>query len=164
MRYLKVLVIPLLTGLILSCTSKKQEQGKDYSGEIDSLLTELRILDDSLNTLNIQKVQRINESFKKFYDTAQVRDTQARKFRLYEDSQNILKWYGNLNREINYIRSHLRAMKKEFKGEDITETTKQRRLSEEREIVESIKQRFNQEYESLKQEVKALLNRQSIHE
>jgi len=164
MRNLKITVVLALTGLMLSCSPQKQEERKDYSHQIDSLLTELRILDDSLNTLNIQEVQRINESFKEFYDTAQVRDTQERRSRLYEDSQNILKWYGNVNREINYSRSHLRAMKKEFESEEISNSAKQKKLKEEKQIVASIKERFDQEYESLKKEVEALLNREGIHE
>ncbi|MFP4619714.1 MAG: hypothetical protein ACLFM7_00235 [Bacteroidales bacterium] len=163
MNGFKILMLLLLTGLMFSCTSQKQE-GQDYSEEIDSMLTKLRVLGDSLDSLNIREVQQINKSYWKYYDTAQVRDTQDIKFRLYEKSQNILKWYGNVNREINYSRSHLKSIKEEFKNEDIPDSTKKKKLKEEKQIVSSIQKRFEKEYQSLKKEVEALLNRKSIDE
>lgn len=159
MNHYKILMIVVLTGLLFSCTSQKQES-KDYSREIDSLLTDLRALDDSLNTLNIREVQRINDSLSLYYDTAQVQDTQERKFRLYEQSRDILQWYGNVNREINYSRSHLRALKDEFKNPDIPDSTKRKKLQKEKQIIVSIQERFDEEYESLGKEVKELLNSQ----
>ena len=160
MRNLKITVVLALTGLMLSCSPQKQEERKDYLHQIDSLLTELRILDDSLNTLNIREVQRINDSLSLYYDTTQVQDTQERKFRLYEQSRDILQWYGNVNREINYSRSHLRALKDEFKNPDIPDSTKRKKLQKEKQIIVSIQERFDEEYESLGKEVKELLNSQ----
>ena len=159
MNHYKILMIVVLTGLLFSCTSQKQES-EDYSREIDSLLTDLRALDDSLNTLNIREVQRINDSLSLYYDTAQVQDAQERKFRLYEQSRDILQWYGNVNREINYSRSHLRALKDEFKNPDIPDSTKRKKLQKEKQIIVSIQERFDEEYESLGKEVKELLNSQ----
>jgi hypothetical protein len=164
MKHLKIIAVLALTGLMLSCGSQEQESTQDHSGEIDSLLTELRMMDDSLNSINIREIQHINDSLEQFYDTAQVRDSQAREFRLYEESRNILKWYGNVNREINYSRSHLRAMKKEFKSEDLPGNTKKERLKKEKQIVASIKERFDEEFESLKKEVRALLKLQKGNE
>ncbi len=164
MEHLKIIAILALTSLLLSCGSQKQGSTEDYTGKIDSLLTELRILDDSLNSLKIREIQHINDSLRKFYDTAQVRDSQSRKFRLSEESRDILKWYGNVSREINYSRSHLRALKKEFKDEDLPDSTKKTRLGKEKKIITSIRERFDEEFESLKKNVEALLKLQNRDE
>lgn len=145
------------------CTCQKQD-GEDYSREIDSLLTELRALNDSLSSLNIREVQRLNDSLSKFYNTPEKIDTQETRFYLYERSQDIMKWYGNLNREINYSRSHLKALKKDFESEELSDSTKEKELEEERRIINSLKDRFKEEYQSLRKEVEALLNRHRINE
>lgn len=163
MSYLRIFIFLVLTGSVFSCNTNKQDR-KDYSPEIDSLLTELRTLDDSLNSLNIREVQKLNDSLRAYYDTAEVQDTQERRFRVYERSRNIIQWYGNVNREINYSRSHLRALREKFEREKLPDSTKKKEFEEERQIFASIKDRFDEEYESLKKEMEDLLNRQGINE
>jgi len=163
MRYANIVVLLALIVPVLFSTCQKQD-GEDYSQEIDSLLTELRAMDDSLSSLNIREVQQINDSLSPFYNESQKIDTQDKRFYLYERSQDIMKWYGNLNREINYSRSHLKALKEDFESEELPDSTKEKKLKEERRIISSIRERFEKEYQSLRKEVDALLNRHRIDE
>lgn len=161
MSRLKILVLLVLACILFDCKQKK-ESVPDRSQEIDSLLTELRHLNKRLDTLNIHKVQYIYDSLKTFYDTTEIRDTLIKRHQLYIQSRNMLNWYDNINSEINFSRSHLNALKTKFKRNDIRDSAKLQELKKEKQIIASIKERFNGEYESLRREVRALLNRQPL--
>lgn len=158
-----IFVLLLLASIIFSCSGDKESE-KNYRKEIDSLLTELRMMDDSLKTIEIQRVQYLNDSLRRFYDTAKISDTIDRRWEIYRRSRNIMDWYDNVNREINFSRSHLRSMKTKFKNTDLPDSSKNKELRKEKEIISSIHERFDEEYDGLRMEVEALLNRQSADE
>ena len=158
MPRLKILALLVLAFMLFACKQNK-ESVPDRSQEIDSLLSELRPLDERLDTLNIRKVQYIYDSLQTFYDTTEIRDTLIKRHRLYMQSRNVLNWYANINSEINFSRSHLNALKTQFKRNDMADSAKLQELKKEKQIIASIKERFNGEYKSLRREVRALLNR-----
>ena len=119
----------MLFFLMFACKERVQKR-KDYTGEIDSLLMELREMDDSLATLRIPKVQYINDSLSNVYDTAEVMDTLGKRYQRYNQSRDVLNWYDNVNREINFSRSHLNALKRKFKENDLPDSTKKKELKQ----------------------------------
>ena len=85
---------------LYSC--RPDEQHTRYHHQMDSLLTELGRMDERLNKLNIQEVERIHDSLSMYYDTTEVVDTLPRRHQMLVRSRNILDWYDNIDREITF--------------------------------------------------------------
>ena len=111
--------------MLVACNDSKESL--KYAKDIDSLLTELHRMDDSLNNLEIRQVQYLHDSLSRFYDTTEVRDTLDQRIRHLRHSERILNWYDNVHREITYSKSHLKAMKEQFHSSRLADTTKRKK-------------------------------------
>jgi len=128
---------------------------------MDSLLTELGRMDERLNKLNIQEVERIHDSLSMYYDTTEVVDTLPRRHQMLVRSRNILDWYDNIDREITFSSSHLRALQRQTRNKRLDTVTIQE-LQKEKQIVGNLKQRFDQQLQGLRREIRLLLKDKSL--
>lgn len=140
---------------LFSCRTEKPDA--DYGREIDSLLSELRQLNGKLDSLNIQRVQQIRDSLSRYYDTTAVVDTMESRHRKLEQTREVLNRYDNINREITFSRSHLRALERQTSRRK-SDTTIKNEVDKEKQIVSGLKERFDGHYQELKQAIDRLLN------
>lgn len=159
-------VILIIFGLV-ACKPEKPSDGHQH--QIDSLLTELKYMNDSLNSLRIQRVQQLHDSLRKHHDTTRVANlaetrrqsltdsTEAGNQRLKE-AGDVLNWYDNIYREITFSRSHLRTLQQQMQQSRLDSATI-REIKKEKEIVGGLKERFDQEYRGLKKAIRQLLNK-----
>ena len=135
------------------------EQESRYHHQMDSLLTELGRMDEKLNKLKIEKVQTIYDSLALYYDTTDVRDTLQERHQMLVQSRNILQWYDNIDREITFSRSHLRALQRQTKNKRLDTVTIQE-LQKEKQIVNNLQQRFDHELKGLRRQIGLLLKKE----
>jgi uncharacterized protein YcfL len=152
-----LLAVFLIIFGLYSC--RPDEQHTRYHHQMDSLLTELGRMDEELNSLEIEKVQQIHDSLALYYDTTEVTDTLPGRHNKLVRSRNILHWYDNIGREITFSRSHLRALQRQSKNKKPDTITIQE-LEKEKQIVQNLKERFNQEMQGLRRQIRLLLNKQ----
>jgi len=125
---------------------------------MDSLLTELSRMDEKLNKLNIEEVEQVHDSLALYYDTTEVTDTVPERYQKFVRSRNILQWYDNINREITFSRSHLRALQRQNRNKRLDTITIQE-LQKEKQIVDNLKKRFSHEMQGLRRQIR-LLNKE----
>jgi hypothetical protein len=159
-------VIFIIFGLV-ACKPEKPSDGQQR--QVDSLLTELKVMNDSLNSLRIQRVQQLHDSLRMHHDTASVRDTTEAGSQLLTDTSeggdqrlkdagDVLNWYDNIYREITFSRSHLRTLQQQMQQSRVDSATI-REIQKEKEIVDGLKERFDQEYRGLREAIRQLLNK-----
>ena len=148
-------VILIIFGLF-SC--RPDESPTRHQQQVDSLLTELKRMNDSLNSLNIQEVQRIHDSLSRYYDTTAVVDTVEQTRQQLEEARNVLNWYDNIDREITFSRSHLRSLERQIKKKEV-DTVVVREINTEKQIVAGLRERFPTEYRGLQQAIDTLLKK-----
>ena len=153
MRNLLPAILIIFT--LFSC--RPEGPATNHGQQIDSLQTELRKMNGKLNSLDIQRVQHIHDSLSRYYDTTAVTDTLESRHRKLQQARDVLNWYDNIDREITFSRSHLRAMERQASRKK-KDTTIQNEIDKEKQIISGLKERFSGQYRELRQAVDQLLN------
>lgn len=159
-------VILIIFGLA-ACKPERPADGQQR--QVDSLLTELKAMNDSLNSLRIQEVQQLHDSLRMHYDTTRMVDAAEAGSQLLTDTAkagnqrlknagDVLNWYDNIYREITFSRSHLRTLQRQMQDSRVDSATI-REIQKEKEIVDGLKERFDQEYRGLRKAIRQLLNK-----
>jgi hypothetical protein len=143
---------------LYSCLPGEQETTGRHRQQLDSLLTELSSMNQKLNSLNIAEIQRVHDSLSAYYDTAEVVDTVEARRQKWRQSRNILDWYDNIDREITFSRSHLRALQRQS-GNKRMDTIAIQELQKEKQIVSNLRERFDEEYRGLQRAIRKLLDK-----
>lgn len=152
----RILAVILIIFGLFSC--RPDESPTRHDRQIDSLLTELQQMNDKLNSLNIQEVQRIHDSLSQYYDTTAVVDTVEQTRRKMKQARNVLNWYDNIYREITFSRSHLRSLERQISKEK-ADTAVIQEINKEKQIVSGLRDRFGKEYRGLEQAINSLLKK-----
>lgn len=158
--------MPMRTALALfliifglySCLPGEQESTGRYHQQLDSLLTELSSMNQKLNSLNIAEIQRVHDSLSTYYDTTKVVDSVEARRQMWRQSRNILDWYDNIDREITFSRSHLRALQRQSENKRM-DTIAIQELQKEKQIVSNLRERFDEEYRGLQRAIRKLLDK-----
>ena len=151
-----ILAVILIIFALFSC--RPEQAPTRHQQQIDSLLTELKRMNDSMDRLNIQEVQRIHDSLSRYYDTTGVADTVEQTRQQLEAARNVLNWYDNIDREITFSRSHLRSLERQIKRKK-TDTTVIQEINKEKQIVSGLRERFGTEYRGLQNAINTLLKK-----
>lgn len=152
----RILAVILIIFGLFSC--RPDESPTRHERQIDSLLTELQQMNDKMNSLNIQEVQRIHDSLSRYYDTTAVVDTMEQTWQRLEQARNVLNWYDNIDREITFSRSHLRSLERQISKEK-ADTVVIQEIDKEVQIVSGLRDRFGREYRGLERAIDSLLKK-----
>ncbi len=152
----------LIAFFLASCASKTHNPSKIE--HVDSLMAELDTMNMELKKLEIETVVRIKDTLEERMSGAQNIQRLKRMRTMDNHIRIILQRYDHIHREVIYARNHLEDTKKDIRSGELKDSTINKMLEKENNIVADLENRIKEQTKQLHERIESIKKQAPYYE